>query len=148
VNRPGAGKGAEIAGAVAEHSPCDLDLGEGVLPVDLEVGVALVVLEAHIVPGAVLLDQGALEDQRLQLGLGDDIVEVGDVSHHASGLGGVMDIVLKVRADARAQVDALADIDHVAGRVFHQVDAGSGGKLPDFLTRIGLARLVFCRHHP
>src|SRR5512138_3866055 len=56
VYGPGRRVGPEIARTVLRHLACDRDLRKWVSPVNPYVGIALVVLQADVVPGAVLLD--------------------------------------------------------------------------------------------
>ena len=98
------------------------------LPGDLDIRIALVILEADIVLRAVFLDQVALQDEGLNLGVGDDEVEIGDVVYQAVQLGGVAGRSLEVGAHPMPQVNRLAHVDHLAPFVLHQVDAGLGGK--------------------
>ena len=67
VDCPGRGVRTEIPRAVFGHLPRDGHLGERFIPVDFDVWVALVILEADIVFGAVLLDQVHLKNERLKL---------------------------------------------------------------------------------
>jgi len=53
--------------------------GKSFLPVDLDVGIGLVVFSGHC-NGVMALDQLVLEDQRLQLGVGDDPLQIGDLA--------------------------------------------------------------------
>ena len=84
VDSPHSGEGAEVAGSVLLHAAGDDDAGIILLPGDLDVGVALVVLEANVVLGAVFLDEVTLQDKGLYLRVGDDEIEIGDVVHHAA----------------------------------------------------------------
>ena len=71
--------GAEVARAVLRHAVRQEDARVLLLHRDLDVGIALVVLEADVVMRAVLLDEVALEDQRLDLGVRHDNLEVRDM---------------------------------------------------------------------
>ena len=71
--------GAEVARAVLRHAVRQEDARVLLLHRDLDVGIALVVLEADVVMRAVLLDEVALEDQRLDLGVRHDDLEVRDM---------------------------------------------------------------------
>jgi hypothetical protein len=59
----GAGIGAEVAGAIVFDATGDGDARPGVLEVDLEVGVPLVVFEADVEEGLVALDEGGFEEE-------------------------------------------------------------------------------------
>ena len=108
----GRGERAVVAPAVALHAPDDADLREILLPVELDVGIGFVVAQADVEAGPVALDQLVFEDQRLQLGVGDDPLQVGDLGHQAAGLG--IAIGLEVRPDAILQHHRLADVNHLA----------------------------------
>ena len=128
VHRPDAGVGAEVARAVLDHLAGDGHLGEGVRPVHLDVGVALVVLEADVVARAVLLDQVHLEDERLELRTDHDPLDIGDVLHQLAGLVVLVGALLEIGAHPVAQVDRLADVDDLPAVLFIDVTARLGGQ--------------------
>ena len=121
----GAGEGPEIAGAVLMHPPGYVDPGEVLGQVHFEVGVGLVILEADVEIGPVALDEGVLKDEGLGLGVGDDVLEIGQFADHAPGLPVQAGGRTEVGAEAVAEDGGLADIDHRPGGVFHQIDAGA-----------------------
>jgi hypothetical protein len=63
-----------------------MDPGVGLVG-DVDVSVTLRVFQVDVVLRLMLLDQGVLEDERLDLGVGDDEVEPGDRGDEVSGLG-------------------------------------------------------------
>ena len=83
----GAGERPEVARAVGQHPAGEVDLRELLREVNLDVGIGLVVLEAGVVEGLVLLDEQVLQQQRLLHRLGDDELEVRDVPHHRLDAG-------------------------------------------------------------
>ena len=95
---------------------------------DLHVPVALVVLQKDVVLRHVLLDEAALEDERLELAAAEDVVEVPDVFHHAADLRRVVVLRAEVLADPVLQDLRLADVDDFALPVLHDVDAGDQGQ--------------------
>ena len=121
----------EVAAPVVDQLARPLDPREVVGQRDLDVRVALVVLEADVEARPVALDQVHLEEQRLgdRVGLGD--LDVDDPVDHAADpvdlAGGRL--LLPVRPDAVAQALRLADVDDVAAVVLHQVDARLVGQL-------------------
>ncbi len=129
VHRPDAGVGSEIARAVIDHHARDGHLGVGVCPVHLDIGVTLVVLQAHVEARAVFLDQVHLEDQRLELRAGDDPLDIGDVLHQLVGLVILVAAVLEIGAHAVLQDDRLADVDHLALVILVDVTARFGGEV-------------------
>ena len=112
-----------------------LTFGKVLLPVDLDVGIGLVVAQADVEARPVALDQLVFEDQRLQLGVGDDPLQVGDLGHQAPGAG--FAIGLEVRPDAVAQHDRLADVDHLAVDGAVDVDAGPLRQGVELLRQLG-----------
>ena len=134
--RPGGGKGAIVAGAIPLHAAHDEDPGKVFLPGDLDVRIALVVLEPDVVLGLVALDEVALEDQGLQFGGGDDKVDVVDAGHQALDLGALAGRGVKVGAHPGAQVDRLADVEDRALGVLHQIDARLGGQGVEFFLQV------------
>ena len=67
---------AEVGVAVLLHPPRHQRPRPRLSRRDLDVGVGLVVPQADVVPGPVLLDEGVLEEQGLQLGVGDDRLDL------------------------------------------------------------------------
>ncbi len=57
---------------------------------DLDVGIAFVILQAHIVKGAVLLDQVHFKDQGFQLRANHDPFDVPDAGNHPAGFVSVI----------------------------------------------------------
>ena len=88
--------------------------------------------------GAVLLDQVAFEQERLELGVGDDELEIGDARDHLARLRREAVGRAEVGADAVLEAARLADIDDLVADL-HQVDArlvGQGAQ------RLGEARAL------
>ena len=119
-----AGERPEVARAVVGHLARDVHLRKFLGNVDFDERVALVVFEARIVLGLPLLDEVALQDQRLLLGLRDYELEVLHPAHHVADLGHEVGGAPEVRADAVAQASRLADVQHAAVAVVEQVHAG------------------------
>ena len=81
------------------------------------------------------LDQLVFQDQRFQLGVGDDPFQVSDLAHEAPRLG--VAIGLEIRPNAVAQHHRLADVDHGAvGRTVN-VDPRPLGQGIQFLGELG-----------
>ncbi len=87
----------------------------------------LVVAEDDVVARPVLAHQVRLQHQCLELVVGNDVVEVGDLTHEGIRLGIVRPRLLEVRAHAAAQRGRLADVDHLGLGVAIKVDAGPVG---------------------
>ena len=151
VSRARAGRGIrpEIEGPVrteAAHEPQGRKL---LLQVQAQAEIILIVPQHDIVAGLVLLDEVALQDQGLPAAGGDEKVHPGHLLQHQGGLGVVPVRRLEIRADAVPQIDRLADIDDLAGRVFEQVDAAGAGHLAQGRGqgRIGRSNLYFRFRH-
>ena len=99
--------------------------------------VALVVLQEDVVMGLVLLDEAALEEQRLVLRAGDDEVVIVHMRDHPCHLRQMVGAEPEVARDAVVQVLGLADVDDAPLRVLHQVDARGGRELRRLLPEIG-----------
>ena len=88
----------EVACAILLDAPCNVDARPRVLDIDLEVRVALVVLQADVEEGLMALDQRRLEDERFP-GVGaDDVLEVLDLGAQGAGL--------RLQAAGRAEIRA------------------------------------------
>ena len=88
VDRARVGERAVIARAVLRHLAHGQHFGIGVLPFDLDVRIALVVFQPDVEVRLVALDQIRFEQQRFQLGVGDDPFQIGDLGDEALRLGG------------------------------------------------------------
>ena len=116
--------GAEVARAVFRDAPRDHDARILVGQRNLEVWIALVILEADVVARAVLLDEVALQDQCLDLRMCENRLEVGNLRDHSSHLRRLVLAALKVLPHAVLEDDGLADVDDAPLRVLHDVNAG------------------------
>ncbi len=121
----------EVAAAVGRQLAGPLDPREVVGQGDLDVRVALVVLEPDVEARLVALDQVRLEQERLGHRVGQRHLDVGDAVDDAADpvdLGSDR-LLLPVAPDARAEALRLADIEHDAPGVLHEVHAGAVGQL-------------------
>jgi hypothetical protein len=129
----------EVPAPVVRQLPRPLDPREVVVERDLDVRVALVVLEPHVERRLEALDQVALEEERLADGIRHRVLEVLDSIDHGSDqvlleAGGFL---LPVAAHAVAQALRLADVQHAAACVLHQVHAGPVGQLLEDRLELG-----------
>ncbi len=99
------------------------DLGGGMVAGDQDIGKGFVVAQQHVVAGHQPLDQVDLQQQRLDLGVGGDDLELDRLGDHPaqtfrqfSNLG--------IGRDALLQIARLAHVERVAGLVQHAIDAG------------------------
>ena len=81
--------------------------------------------------GRYCLMKRLLGEQRLGLAADDDALDRGDLGGHRGVAAGA-----EVRGDALADRDRLADVDHAAGAVAEQVDAGLVGQLAPLLGEV------------
>ena len=65
VHRLRGSKGAKVPRPISSHVAHDIDAREILLQADLDVGIALVIFEAHIVARPVSFDQLTFEDEGL-----------------------------------------------------------------------------------
>ncbi len=75
VDRAGRGEGAEIIAGLVARAAMLGQLREIVVAGEVDVGERLVVAQQHVVARHQALDQVAFEQQRLDLGVGDDDLE-------------------------------------------------------------------------
>lgn len=94
---------------------------------NFNIRITFIVTQVNIVIRLVFLDERRLQDQGLGLTVGDDIIDAPDVTDQPSGFGITLGLA-EIRRHALAQTDSLADVDHVAGSVFHQVHAAGCGE--------------------
>src|SRR5207245_2164627 len=117
-----------------------MDARELLVDRQLQVEVVLVVLEPDVETRAVVLDEVALEDQRLDLVRALDELEVEDALDHLLDARRLRITRREVLPEAVAQAQRLADVDDLRLRVAEQVHAwvvGYGAQpLPDgfFIT--------------
>ena len=102
-----------------------------------DIGVALVVLEKYIVFRGMLLYQAALENKRLKLAVGDDVLEPVDVVDHAANLFGVVVLRTEVLTDAVFERLCLADIDDLAVLRVHDVHARQQRQRHSLFSQLG-----------
>src|SRR5438552_2173126 len=89
----------------------------------LKVEVVLIVFEPDVVARPVVLDQVVLEDERLDLVRRGHELEVVGFANQLRDLRGRRVARREVRAQAVAQTQGLADVDHLAPVVAEHVDA-------------------------
>ena len=97
--------------------------GDGVIGGNQDVGKRFVVAQQHIEARPQPLDQVGFEQQRFGLGPGGDEFDIrgrGDHAHDARVVAGRP----RIGDDALFDVLGLADIEHVALRIDHAIDAG------------------------
>jgi hypothetical protein len=124
----GVGERAEEADAFVARGAGDFDEGEIVAGGDLQVGKGFVVFELFVVFGLDVFDQPGFHEEGINFAVAEDEVGVGNfvdpISGAIFGLGGFEEVA----AGPAAKGFGLADVNHAAGGVFHQVDAGGAGE--------------------
>ena len=118
-----------------------LDRGERVGERERDEGVGLVVAVVDVVGRAELLDEVRLEDEAVDLGRGDEVVEDVDLRHHQRHHRALV-VPADVLAHARAQRLGLADVEDLARGVLPQVDAGRLGDLRELRSQVGSADIA------
>ena len=124
----------------------DFDAGIILVGVDFQVGKGLVVAEVAVELGQQVFDQPGLHEQGVDLALGVEVVDVADFLDQPGGAGVFRGRLEEVAARAGAEVFRLADIDHPAGGILHQVDAGGVREGPHLLgrRRVVVGNLRYC----
>ena len=112
---------AEIACAILQNAPRHEHPRELFLQRDLHIGIALVVLEADIIAGTMLLDEVALEDERFHLRACHDGLEIRDFLHHGAHLRRMSLIALEILPHAILQHDCLAHINDFPTGILHEI---------------------------
>ena len=80
MNRPNAGIRSKVPGTIPDHAASYGDFGKWIIPVDFDVRVLFIILQAHVEVRAVLLDQVHLKDQGFKLGIDYNPIDVGDLA--------------------------------------------------------------------
>jgi len=88
-------------------------------------GKALVIAQQHVERRTEPLDQLRFQQQRLGLGIGGDDLHAAGLADHPLQPPGQPGDVGVIR-HPRLQAAGLADIEHLAARIEHAVDAGDG----------------------
>ena len=133
---PRIGVGPKVARPLAVPFARVLDRGVGIRLGDGDEGIALVVLVVHVEVRAVLLDEVALEHERLVLAADHHVVEAAHHLHHERDLVAVV-LQRHVLAHAGAQALCLAHVDDLIVAILPQVAAGLCGNLRHLLGDAG-----------
>ena len=116
--------GAEVAAAVFAHLP-GLDNPRPFLFCYFYIWIGFVVPQENVVLRPVLLNEIALQNERLHLTVHGDILELTDLADHAPDLRVHISGRLEVLPHTAAQANSLANVDYIAKAVF--VDINSRG---------------------
>ena len=126
---------AEVGGAVLVNAPSHHQAWELLVGRELQEGIVLVVPENDVVARPVLADEIRLQHQGLELVVGHDVVEVGDLAHEGVGLRIAGACLLEVRADAAPQRGGLAYVQRLALGVAVEVDPRAIGQRGELLVQ-------------
>ena len=103
----------------------------------LDIGVGFVVAEKNVEARLLLLDEVVLKGKGFFVVADNDVLDVHGLAKQGAGLGiGFSHPLLKIGADAGAQVLGLANINDLAFSVFIEINAGMAGDGPDFSAEI------------
>ena len=91
---------------------------------DFEVRKRLVVAQVAIELRQDVLDETGFHQQGVDFAIGVDVVDVADFQHELGGARVFGRRLEEIAARPCAEALRLADVDHPAGGVFHQIDAG------------------------
>ena len=127
----GVAVGTEVRPVTAVALAREIHAGKVLVERDRDVRVRLVVPQADVEPGLVLLDEVLLGQQRFALGVHDQRLDLVD---HVHQIPAATDIRTpptpgKVRRDPLADRDRLPDVDHLPAPVAEQVHARLVGEL-------------------
>ena len=89
---------------------------------DLHIWIGLIILQADIIARPMLLDQIALENQRLDLRARKDRFKISNLRHHRTHLGRMIFIALEILPHTILQDNCLADINDLPLCIFHNID--------------------------
>ena len=119
--------GTEIASVVALQATNHLHPREVLRRIDSEEGIEFVVFQEDIVERFVQFDQIILEDERLLLGMGDQVVEIGDLRDHLEHLLR-LGRTIEIGAHAVFEILRLADVDDPPALVSHHIHPAVRGE--------------------
>ena len=134
------GVGSQVARAVAADVAGHRQARELLLHAHPHVREALVVLEQDVVVGPVLADERRFQQQRFDLGIGEDHVQVGGFGHQlpAEGVGQVFG---QVAPHTLGEPPGLAHVPHAPTGVLEQVNPWHGWEIEDLLAQDAHGRL-------
>ena len=120
----GAGEGAIELHAAAARRARELDARKLLANADLQVRERLAVLEIDVEARLNVLDEAGFHQESVDLGVGGQKVDVGDLLDHVGRTLVLLGRPGEVMPGAVTQVLGLADVDDPALGILHQVDAG------------------------
>ncbi len=115
------------------------DAGKILARGDLQIRKRLVVFEVAVELRLDVLDQSRFGEQGIDLAVAVQVIDVADLFDQVRGAAFVGRGLEEVAGRARAEVLGLADVDHAAGAVLHQVHARGRRKVADFVRGVAEA---------
>ena len=125
LHRRSIGIGPKIPRPILHKPPGDKNPGESLLHGNFHIGIALVILEADIIVGTVLLDEVAFQNQSLHLGARHDGLEICNMGNHCPNLGSMVLATLEILPHPVLQHHSLAHIDDSALLILHEINPGT-----------------------
>ena len=116
-------KRTEVLRAVLFNLSCERYGWEGIAG-QFDIGIALIVFKKNIILGFVFLNQIVFQQQRFQLGFGDNDFKVINIGNQIPRLVIVLFNGAEVTVDTAFQIFCLAYIYDFSVFVFHEIDAG------------------------
>ena len=106
----------------------------------LDIGEMLVVAQVDVVTRPVAADEVRFENKRFGLVRGRYPVDGVELRQHDRDLGAGIMRVRKIGTHPAPEVDGLSDIDQLAIRIFHEIDARSLGEAGDLEDKLPVIR--------
>ena len=148
THRAGIGKRPEVAALAAARTTVESQARKLVIEIGVDVGIALVVAQHHVVARVQCLDQRTFEDQRLGLVSSDCDLDPRDLRDHRHDLDSVSGLTVEITAGALAQIARLANVDDVPTFIEHVVDTRIIGQLAAKGAQTFQALFVVHQHLP
>ena len=119
VYRFGSRIGAEIFALIRISLSRHYQTGIGIIG-DFDIGARFCILQANVILGMVLFDEGIFQGQRLDLGVAQKIFKILNGGHH-SGCFDMLLTILKILGHPILQLTGLSHIDHLTCAILHDI---------------------------
>ena len=114
---------------------------------DFDIGIGLCILEADVVFGIVLLDEGILQRKRLHLVVANVTIEIINRRDHSSSLG-ILFAVLKILRYAGFELARFAHVNDLAAYIAHNVNARAERQIVCLLEQAAHSVGTWCHTRP
>ena len=131
---PRIGIGTKIPRPILQYPPGNKSPWKFLLHGDLQIGIALIILETDIIARPMLFNQIALQDECFHLGAGQYCLEISNFRHHGPHLCRMVLTTLEILPHPILQHDGLAHIDDLSLRILHDIDTGRIRQLLQLLS--------------